>query len=424
MKNSLTPTINIKEQPVLFRNRKKGKGPSGFRELVTGHMLLPEDVLKTRFPIGPYDNWRVWLAPDGTVVMVGAVIDGQIRVSVLRTLNGRLRRTRLDYDGPDAKVLWPLGRKTIQINSCRLRKVSRIKGRFWDRTGRWDPAAVMGKVPRVLIIVAHDDDAFEFCGGLIIELVKNGVLVDICVVTDGSAGGPQADLVQQRLRDAKKAAAVVGASNLWWLGVPDLKVVSKAELHDALTNVIRASGASLVITHNPRDTYHNDHEIVAKAVTRARIATGAYQFFGETPVPVGLTPALAYFIRQDAMGKAPEYRVKFSKETMLKKRHALRCFVSQATLMDQRNMEQVATAPNFPFAIQRGGDAQYAEGFFLCGSSPGSDDAFWLLAALLGPTQLPPYVQPRIADDLKAHFPQQTPQQTPKRKSPKNKRPE
>src|SRR5260370_37373845 len=71
---------------------------------------------------------------------------------------------------------------------------------------------------RVLAIGAHPDDLEILCGGTLTRFAERGDAVAMLVMTDGSAGHAEigaAELAAIREREARAAAAVVGAAPTW-----------------------------------------------------------------------------------------------------------------------------------------------------------------------------------------------------------------
>lgn len=123
---------------------------------------------------------------------------------------------------------------------------------------------------RVLVLVAHPDDAEIFAGGLIARHCRLGNPVKIISVTDGRSGHHQIEpheLVDIRRAEALAAGERIGAQYLTW-DFPDGRLVPSIEVREAIIREIRRFKPDLLLTHRPYD-YHPDHRAVGIAVQDA-----------------------------------------------------------------------------------------------------------------------------------------------------------
>ena len=108
---------------------------------------------------------------------------------------------------------------------------------------------------KALMIVAHPDDVDFGAAGTVATLTDNGVEVVYGLVTSGQAGEPAhlspAELTEIRQKEQTDAAAIVGVTELHWLGFPDGHLVADLELRKAIARLIRIVKPDLVITQNP-----------------------------------------------------------------------------------------------------------------------------------------------------------------------------
>ncbi|MGH2707871.1 MAG: PIG-L deacetylase family protein, partial [Actinomycetota bacterium] len=89
----------------------------------------------------------------------------------------------------------------------------------------------MSKLSRIafssaLVISPHPDDAEFGCGGAIAGWVSEGKDVILCVVTNGAMGSNdpsvrREDLIATREREQREAAAILGISQVIFLGYED-----------------------------------------------------------------------------------------------------------------------------------------------------------------------------------------------------------
>ncbi len=111
-------------------------------------------------------------------------------------------------------------------------------------------------VSRILVVTAHPDDVDFGAAGSVATWTDRGIEVSYCVVTDGDAGGAdtgilRADMPRIRRKEQTAAAAVVGVTDLHWLGFPDGAVVADLALRKAISRVIRIVKPDRVVCQSP-----------------------------------------------------------------------------------------------------------------------------------------------------------------------------
>lgn len=108
---------------------------------------------------------------------------------------------------------------------------------------------------KALLIVAHPDDIDFGAAGTVATMTDHGVEVVYGLVTNGQAGEPAnlspAELTEIRQKEQTAAAAIVGVTELHWLGFPDGHLVADLELRRAISRLIRIVKPDLVITQTP-----------------------------------------------------------------------------------------------------------------------------------------------------------------------------
>jgi len=127
---------------------------------------------------------------------------------------------------------------------------------------------------RVLVIVAHPDDAESWAGGTIAKLVRDGAQVAYCIVTSGDKGSGDRSMTPERLAatrqaEQRDAASVLGVEIVDFLGFPDCEVENTRQTRMAVTAVIRRHRPDLLIIQDPNRTKllgasHRDHRVVAE----------------------------------------------------------------------------------------------------------------------------------------------------------------
>src|SRR5438445_12730277 len=158
---------------------------------------------------------------------------------------------------------------------------------------------------RVLAIGAHPDDLEILCGGTLARFAARGDAVTMLVMTDGSAGHAEigtAELAVIREREARAAAALIGADFVW-LGLPDEFVFNEEPTRRRLLDAIRGGRPDLILTHDP-DDYHPDHRATRRAVFDASFVMGLPNVETPSPPHPGVAP-LYYFDTLAGVGLQP-----------------------------------------------------------------------------------------------------------------------
>ncbi len=142
---------------------------------------------------------------------------------------------------------------------------------------------------RVLVVTAHPDDVDFGAGGTVASLVAGGVAVTYCVVTDGDAGGfdptvPRSEIPRIRRAEQTAAAAVLGVTDVRFLGYRDGELTVSHDLRRDITRVIRQVQPQRVMTMSPVRNWdrigasHPDHMAAAEATVQAIYPDARNQF--------------------------------------------------------------------------------------------------------------------------------------------------
>jgi LmbE family N-acetylglucosaminyl deacetylase len=136
-------------------------------------------------------------------------------------------------------------------------------------------------VERVLVVVAHPDDAEFWLGGTIGRWTAAGTEVTYLVLTDGEAGGfdpavPRSDIPKVRRAEQEKAAAVLGVTDIRFLGLAETSLLQNVrDLHVELVRTIRRVRPQRVVTWSPEWNWrqfrscHPDHLATGTLTLRA-----------------------------------------------------------------------------------------------------------------------------------------------------------
>ncbi len=142
---------------------------------------------------------------------------------------------------------------------------------------------------RALVVTAHPDDVDFGAAGTVASLVEAGVQVTYCMITDGDAGGfdptvPRADIPGIRRAEQQAAAAILGVTDIRWLGYRDGELTVSHDLRRDITRVIRQVQPQRVITTSPTRNWerisasHPDHMAAAEATVQAIYPDARNQF--------------------------------------------------------------------------------------------------------------------------------------------------
>jgi LmbE family N-acetylglucosaminyl deacetylase len=132
----------------------------------------------------------------------------------------------------------------------------------------------------VLVVTAHPDDVDFGAAGTIAAFTAAGLEVTYCIATSGEAGGSdrtmtRAEMAALREDEQRAAAAVVGVSDVRFLGHPDGMVVANRELRRDISRVIRQVRPERVLAQSPERNLefvfasHPDHLATGEAALDA-----------------------------------------------------------------------------------------------------------------------------------------------------------
>jgi LmbE family N-acetylglucosaminyl deacetylase len=148
---------------------------------------------------------------------------------------------------------------------------------------------IAGGIARALVVTAHPDDVDFGAGGTVATLVRAGVAVTYCIVTDGDAGGfdpsvPRSEIPGIRRAEQRAAAAILGVTDVRFLGYKDGELTVSHDLRRDITRVIRQVQPQRVLTMSPVRNWdrigasHPDHMAAAEATVQAIYPDARNQF--------------------------------------------------------------------------------------------------------------------------------------------------
>jgi len=150
-------------------------------------------------------------------------------------------------------------------------------------------------------VTAHPDDVDFGSAGTVAAFTSAGVEVTYCIVTDGDAGGSdramsRTDMAALRQDEQRAAAAVVGVSDVHFLGHPDGMVRATLDLRRDISRVIRRVRPERVLTQSPERNWdaifasHPDHLAAGEAAVCAVYPDARNPFAHPELLDEGLEP--------------------------------------------------------------------------------------------------------------------------------------
>lgn len=119
---------------------------------------------------------------------------------------------------------------------------------------------ILGSKQKVMVVMAHPDDAEIYAGGTIAKLIDAKKEVQIIKVTLGDKGSQQQKISQKKLAEvrlkediqAMKTLGIKGENNIY-LKFEDGSVTNSMEIIKAIAFKIRLFKPDIIITHNPEN---------------------------------------------------------------------------------------------------------------------------------------------------------------------------
>lgn len=136
-------------------------------------------------------------------------------------------------------------------------------------------------VERILVVVAHPDDAEFWVGGTVAHWTAAGIAVTYCILTDGEYGGNdptvlRAQIPAIRRAEQLEAASLLNIADVDFMGIGEGVIDPlERELHERLVRLIRRVRPQRIVTWSPERNWerfrssHPDHLAVGEATLRA-----------------------------------------------------------------------------------------------------------------------------------------------------------
>ena len=131
----------------------------------------------------------------------------------------------------------------------------------------------MINIKKVLVVASHPDDEILGCGGTLYKLKKKGVKISAIFLSDGESSRKNLNikkLILERRKQAKKAAKIIGITNLVFGDFPDnsMDTVPMLKIIQFIEKQIKKLKPDTIFTHFDNDL-NIDHQITSKAVATA-----------------------------------------------------------------------------------------------------------------------------------------------------------
>ena len=222
----------------------------------------------------------------------------------------------------------------------------------------------------ILAIHAHPDDIETLAAGTLALLASLGHQIRIVTATAGDCGSTEHDNRETgriRMAEAAAAAAMIGADYAC-AGFDDLSVFNDDVSRRRVTEMVRWSGAQIVLAASPVD-YHPDHEAASLLVRDACFASSVPNYRTGPSAPLPDIPHL-YFVDsiggrdRDGVRIRPDFGVDIGPWMETKRRMLLAHESQQRWVAKQHGIEDYLRSME-AWAGRRGRDfgVAQAEGF-------------------------------------------------------------
>lgn len=125
------------------------------------------------------------------------------------------------------------------------------------------------KPETVLFLCAHNDDQIVGAGGTVAKYTKEGKKVITVIFSFGEMSNPlEQDKITRKTRviESKRAAKVLGESEIYYLGLKEGKFTREIEskrIHEKIEKLIKRTKPKKIFTHSIDDP-HPDHQAIYK----------------------------------------------------------------------------------------------------------------------------------------------------------------
>lgn len=155
---------------------------------------------------------------------------------------------------------------------------------------------------KILVVLAHPDDPEFFCGATLARWTRAGHQVVYWLLTCGDKGASNpevnpGELCADRHVEQRKAASVLGVSQVNFMDYPDGELVADLGLRKAITRIIRRERPDVLVTCDPKTLYvgdnrinHPDHRAAGQATIDAAFPAAGNPLYFPELLREGLQP--------------------------------------------------------------------------------------------------------------------------------------
>lgn len=216
------------------------------------------------------------------------------------------------------------------------------------------PLDVDESYSRVMLVVAHPDDAEFSSAGTIARFTEAGYHVVTVVCTSGDKGTERRDISSYELgvmreKEQREASKRLGVAETEFLRGGDGHLEPNLELREKIVRMIRKHRPDIVITHDPFRPYslHPDHRAVGTTTVDSVYPTARDPLYFPQHLDAGLEPHKVAELWLYG-SESPDKFVDIS-TTISRKVHALKAHESQvgtAETLEERMRERAAERGN------------------------------------------------------------------------------
>lgn len=187
---------------------------------------------------------------------------------------------------------------------------------------------------RVMVVVAHPDDAEFSSAGTIARFANEGKHVVVVVCTSGDKGTSRRDISRAELsamreQEQLEASARLGVAETVFLRQPDGELVADIAFREKIVRQIRTHRPDVLITHDPFRPYslHPDHRAVGITAVDSVYPTARDPLYFPQHLEEGLEPHKVAELWLYG-SEVPDTFIDIT-ETLAAKVHALKAHASQ-----------------------------------------------------------------------------------------------
>ena len=213
----------------------------------------------------------------------------------------------------------------------------------------------------IIAVGAHPDDVEIACGGTLAKLSQQGYRVGIIDLTDGepTPGSPSPEV---RLKEAERAAAVLGVAKRITLDLPNRRLFDNFESRVALAKEFRRYRPQLVIGFGDKTPMASPDHWQAMQITDAAVFYSRLTKWDETfdGLPVHTIQRQVYFrlaFEPATLDGFPSHFTVDISETLEQKIESIRCYETQFPPAKDYVFDRVRGA-----ALSQGAAAGFAAG--------------------------------------------------------------